>query len=390
MNRIAIIVPGGAAEYGKGIHIPAVYDLVSRLSEQFEITLYSLSVPGVKQPSLSCGKARVRYLRTHTKSAFVVKFLSFLSVLLRDFRTEQFQLLHGMLGWPAEAAVVLASRLLRIPSLITLHGGETANIPQFQYGSLRHPLLKKLTFWIGGSASSLVVLSKFQEARLKQLGLFRNDVHIIPHCPDSLTFHPKVKLLKEPFHFLHVANVHELKDQITLLKAFSIIRKEFECKLRIVGLDYLNGRLRGIAEQLDISDSVEFVGYVENKALGAHFNWGHVLLHTSLYEAQSVAVAEAAACGLAIAGTKVGLISDFSPTGAIGVDVGDHERLAREVIHLLKDPVRFDGLRAESLEWAKIHNLEWTVGQYTALYQKLVGKHLQEKHNRAVVHPFLF
>lgn len=51
-----------------------------------------------------------------------------------------------------------------------------------------------------------------------------------------------------------------------------------------------------------------------------------------------MAVLEAAACGLPIAGTEVGVLASLAPAAALGAPVGDADRLADVMLKLLAHP----------------------------------------------------
>jgi glycosyltransferase involved in cell wall biosynthesis len=105
--------------------------------------------------------------------------------------------------------------------------------------------------------------------------------------------------------------------------------------------------------------------------LPAQYEWADILLHTSLHEAQGVVVAEAAAAGVVICGTKVGLLSDLSPHAAVTVATGDFSGLAAEVLNLLHDRQHQTTLRKSAHDWANSHNSKWTAQEYSAIYKQI-------------------
>jgi len=97
-------------------------------------------------------------------------------------------------------------------------------------------------------------------------------------------------------------------------------------------------------------------------------------MHTSLYEAQGVAIAEAAASQLLVAGTHVGLIADLGTEATISVPPGDSSSLAENILQVIKDPNKMSQLRSNAYRWACEHTADWTSGMYTQLYEQILTR----------------
>jgi len=168
--------------------------------------------------------------------------------------------------------------------------------------------------------------------------------------------------------------LNRVKDQLTLLKAFRLIREQMDCRLRVVGEDTLGGEVQRCAAELGISDAVTFTGFVPHDGLGPHFAWAHLLLHTSLYEGQGVVFAEAAAAGLAICGTRVGLLADLGERFAATAEAGDHEGLALAALRLLGDASLRNTLAAGAKTWAGEHDADRTATLVGGVYGSLLNR----------------
>jgi glycosyltransferase involved in cell wall biosynthesis len=139
--------------------------------------------------------------------------------------------------------------------------------------------------------------------------------------------------------------------------------------MRILGADHLGGAMQRYAKEIGVDDAVEFAGFVHRSSLQEHFDWATIMLHTSLYEGQGMVLAEAAARGVVVCGTDVGLIHDLHENGMVAVRPGSPEALAGEVLTLLENPRKFATLRAMAYRWAAGHTIEWTARKYAGLYQ---------------------
>lgn len=375
MNRIAILTPGGVSEQNRGVKIPRLYNLVSLLSERFEITVYVLVTMGAEYAESLCGKARVKVIRAHYKDHWSKKLFQYFVSVLREQESKRFELIHGMFGLNAELATVMLGKVFNLPTLVSLFGGETASLPSIKYGTLVHPLQRRLFSWVAKNATSIMVQTNYQVQQLRDQNISGKKLNVIPCGVDTAQFFPDGRddRLMPPYRFLHVANLLDVKDQVTLLKAFAKITQSEHCILRIIGADYLNGRIQSLARELGIADKVQFLGWREHSELPQHYRWAHVLLHTSLHESQAMVVAEAAACKTVVCGTRVGLLYDFGNDKAVVVPPGDHEALATNVLRIIHSPIEYSTLQQRAYEWAMQYNINWTANAYEQLYRVILS-----------------
>jgi glycosyltransferase involved in cell wall biosynthesis len=110
---------------------------------------------------------------------------------------------------------------------------------------------------------------------------------------------------------------------------------------------------------------------VPHSELPPHFDWAHILIHSSLYEGEGVVFAEASAAGVPICGTRVGLLADLGDSMAVTADPGDDGAIARGVLGILGDRTRMERLRTEARAWSGGHDAGWTAGMYARLYGDL-------------------
>jgi glycosyltransferase involved in cell wall biosynthesis len=367
--RIAILMPGGVAERDEELHIPALYDIVSRLSKTFDITVFSLVAFKERKKEAVCGEARIKFVDARYNDHWTRKTWKLYQAFARDHRKREFSAIHGMLGLPSELATVIAGKVFGIKKIVSLIGGELASIPGIDYGNMRNQVLQRMTLWMCGQADILTVLTHFQKNVLNHYQFKHNRIYVIPFGVDIKKFCvSKETELQPPYRFIHVASQTSVKDQTTLLVAFATIVQHVEASLEIIGPDYMNGANQRTAIRLGLENHVIFRGSIPHTDLPQHYQKAHIMLHTSLYEAQAVVVAEAAASGVVVAGTNVGLISDFGDEGAVVAPIGNHSYLARGVLQLLADPTMYQKIRAVARKWAKHHDLSWTVDQFAKIY----------------------
>jgi glycosyltransferase involved in cell wall biosynthesis len=94
---------------------------------------------------------------------------------------------------------------------------------------------------------------------------------------------------------------------------------------------------------------------------------GHVYLQSSRHEAQGMAVLEAAACGLPVLGTPVGILPEIAAAPARD----DLAELAEAAAGFLADPARREAWRAEARPRVAELALGPTTGRLADLYAEL-------------------
>ena len=129
----------------------------------------------------------------------------------------------------------------------------------------------------------------------------------------------------------------------------------------MIGNDSLNGKIQKMADEMGLRHAITFTGMLEHGVMINHYTWADILIQSSQSEGQGVAVAEAAACGVLLAGTRVGLLSDLGDKAAIVVDVGDDENLAIKLLAIAQNPEEWDSKVRHAKEWVENHPFEKTI-----------------------------
>jgi glycosyltransferase involved in cell wall biosynthesis len=362
-KRIAIFTHGGlgTGKYSQGL--PIITQIVNRLAEHFDITVFSLSalnkdfkpqqykaysVPGWVRPSL-------------------FRWFSLMFMFIWKVNRSKFTILYSFWGYPTGFVTVLLGMVFRKKSFVNLLGAETANIPEIGYGHLRKPVAKKLVLWTCRNATKLISVSNAQKRTLREYGVGR-EIDFIPFGADRKLFSPLFKPVTAPLKILHVGNLTPVKDQETLLRAFALIRAEVPAVLKIVGPDFLDGRIQDLSRQL-APNSVEFAGLVPHNRMAEYYHWADVFILTSLSEGQNHSLMEAMMCGVLPVSTAVGIMDkEFGNRVGVVSDCRDYKEIARQLVRLYNSPERWNSKRTAACAWASEHDLDWTIVQLKRLF----------------------
>jgi glycosyltransferase involved in cell wall biosynthesis len=136
---------------------------------------------------------------------------------------------------------------------------------------------------------------------------------------------------------LHVASLSGVKDQATLLSAAAALEERgYAFQLDVVGTGPLEPELRSLARCLGLSETICWRGAVPHDQMPRAYQRADLFVLSSRHEAQGMVALEAAACGVPVVGTAVGVIPELRPA-ARTIGVGDAGGLADGMAELVED-----------------------------------------------------
>lgn len=277
-----------------------------------------------------------------------------------DHRQKKFHLLFAFWGYPAGFLATCLSKITGIPCSVYILGSDAAGISSIDFGIFHKPIPRKLALWTYNRASLLLAISEFQRTQLLNYGV-KKSITIIPWGVETSLYKFAPTKREAVLHVIHVGHLTPVKDQTTLLKTLALVAKRYPVELRIFGVDCMNGAIQKLCSELGIEKSVQFLDMIPYHEMPGQYAWADIMLHTSLSEGQSMALTEAAACGVLLAGTQVGLLYDLGEDCGITVEVGNFEGLASKVLSTLDDPESWNGKIQRAKSWSEAHDLSWTV-----------------------------
>lgn len=360
-KNITIIIPGGIGTGKNNIGVPALERIIKLIAAEFSVTVFQLyrTNPNYKVEGFE--------LIDIPTSNPISRILTFVRLFREYHRRRKFTAVHGFWALPGGFLAVLAGKLFRLKSVVSLQGGDAIALPEIRYGQLQKWLPRKLVLWTLHQADELVSPSRYMIDNLKDIGLNREDVKYIPLGIDVSKFRFLDRPITTPVKFLHIGNFNHVKDQKTLLKAFQIISKHVASELTIIGEGELERDVRRLIDELQLNEKVILLPPVPYDSLPAHYHQANILLHTSLSEGHPIVVEEAMSCGVLVCGTCVGLLYDLPDCG-VAVKVKDFQSLAEATLKLLDDPQRMEAMKYRAFEWASKHSDLWTLAEIKNIY----------------------
>lgn len=244
------------------------------------------------------------------------------------------------------------SGLGRKPFVLNTHGTLLGykkylpkGIPQVPY-----EIYDKLTFKLTARrADAIVVSSEFERNDAIEFGINLNKIHVIPMGIDVPHVFKEIKKTEgSPLRLLFVGRLARVRRVELLIKALSLM--DFPVMLTIVGGEeetasmakegYLN-ELKEFVKELNVESKVEFVGQKSKNELWEYYSRSDIFIYPSLYENFGQPILEAAAAGLPIISTNVGVARDLVIESETGFIVSDEPKaIAARVRDLVNFKVR--------------------------------------------------
>jgi glycosyltransferase involved in cell wall biosynthesis len=164
---------------------------------------------------------------------------------------------------------------------------------------------------------------------------------------------------------LAVGRVVEQKDFETLVRAFHRVRADRDARLVVLGDGDQRGPLLRLVEQLGLSDSVSFPGFVPNPA--PYMRHCSVFVLSSRYEGLPGVLIQAMACGAPVISTDcpsgpAEILTD-GDSGLL-VPTGDPDALSRAITDVLGDAQLRERLRRGGSSRAADFSVEGSVARF--------------------------
>lgn len=280
-------------------------------------------------------------------------------------------IVHAHLFQGAVYAAV-ASRLARVPCVVTLHGHA-----DLTGTGLKHRM--KRAVFIRSASAIAAVSAELAAAGEEVLGMAAGAIHVVVNGVTDRAGTPMPVPLSQPDHLRVVAvgNIRPSKDYPTLLKAIALLRRTgLHVELDILGEPDragLQATLVALTDQLGVADAVKFRGFISDPT--QYLQSANCFALSSSMEGFSLAVVEAMLAGVPVVATRSGgpeTIIAHEHSGLL-VEVGNPESLAQAIRRVLEDRALAARLSANArIHASSSYSVRAMTDRYLALYQHVV------------------
>ena len=287
---------------------------------------------------------------------------------------------YWLSGW-AGAKIAAATE---VPQVVTFHTLSRIKM-QSRSGEQEPPVRQETEEQIIAGADCVVAFSPHErDAMVRLYGADRNRVELIPCGVDLSRFRPVGRTearrqlgLNGHKVMLYVGRIEPLKGADLLLHAAASLESDEGVQVLVVGSDAEGSgeleRLHQMSNDLQLGDTVEFVGRVPQERLALYYSAADVCVVPSFYESFGLAALESMACGTPVVATRVGGLSTIVQHGRTGYLKSWRcpEAFAQSVEIIMANEDLRDSMgraarhRAETLSWDQV------AGRLLELYQRL-------------------
>jgi glycosyltransferase involved in cell wall biosynthesis len=377
---------------------PFVFQLCSHLLPHFDVTVLTPAVRKAPETETLQGVKVRRFhyfwprslerladgaiLESLSRSPWLFLQVPFLLLfeLIAAFRLARAtrpNVIHAHWFIPQGIVAVLVGRILKIPVVITAHGGDV-------YG-LRGRLLDALRRALASRCEAVTVVSRNMATRLPKVTSRRGEPpSVMPMGVDTQRFSAKPERGQDSDQtVLFVGRLAKKKGVEYLLRAFpEVLARHPDARLVVVGDGPCRGELETLSSQLELTDRVRFAGAQPPAELPRFYSGSRVFVGPSVVtrggdtESFGLVFAEAMAADCPVVGTSVGGIPDVVIHGRTGLLVEPESpgALAEAINGLLDSPAEAEKMGALARRWVR-RKFDWrqVARGYASLLTRAAG-----------------
>jgi glycosyltransferase involved in cell wall biosynthesis len=263
-------------------------------------------------------------------------------------RERRADVIHAHWAIPTGPAAVHAARRLRVPSVITLHGGDVYVNPAQGYDFPTRWYVRPPLRWTLRHAGALTAITEDCRQHALRAGAPEEAMQIVFNGTDLRRFSPPpdgrpVDPRFGPSMIFACRQLFPRKGIRFLIEAAAQLQPRFPgLKVVLAGDGFERPELERLAASLGLEDAVTFLGWVPNRDLPQYYRAAAVSVIPSLEEGFGIPAAEAMGCETAVVASDAGGLPEVVEHGVTGLVVprGDATALAGAIGELLADPAR--------------------------------------------------
>lgn len=302
--------------------------------------------------------------------------------ILKD---EKIDIIHTIVPTPLSFISTKAAKSLGLKIVAASHAQPEnifLHLPKFLPLGLLNSTYYKYMYWLYNQADAVIYPSEFAQKYFSDLNkkikveIISNGVDINKFKKtDAKEFVKKYNLPLGKKNILYVGRFHPEKSVDTLIKAVpTIIEKEPDAQILIVGFGHLENKLKKLAADLGVCEQVIFCGKVSDDDLILAYNVCDIFVLPSLAELEGMVVLEAMACGkpLLIADSPGSASPFFVSDNGLLFKPEDAQDLAEKAIELLADKKLLAIMAENSFKKSREYDIEKSVSKLEELYYSLL------------------
>jgi glycosyltransferase involved in cell wall biosynthesis len=339
-------------------------------------------------PDLTYGRvaqSQVSWLGKFARVAVMAHYLEAQHrAILAEARENGADIVHAHWAIPTGPAAVMAARKLRVPSVITMHGGDVYVNPEQGYDFPTRWYVRPALRWTLRHAGALTAITEDCRQHALRAGAPAEHIRLVFNGTDLRRFSPADQANNRehdrfgPNMIFACRQLFPRKGIRFLLEAGAQLKPQYpDLKIVVAGDGFERPALVRLAEELGISEDVVFLGWVPNAELPPYYRAAAVSVIPSLEEGFGIPAAEAMGCEVAVVASDAGGLPEVVENDVTGIVVprGDSAALARAIGSLLADPQRRRQMgqagRARAL---RLFDWDRSAEQFEGLYSEVAAR----------------
>lgn len=235
----------------------------------------------------------------------------------------------------------------------------------------RFPALRYLIYWfyqralfflMKRRATAFVVtnksdFAKFPKRFADKLFAYYGGVNI-EQIPERIGLGDRSRSTSD-LNVVFCSRLHPQKGIDAFLDTWKIVTEKCpSARLNIIGNGDPNyeSYLKGKANRLGITNSISWLGYVNNEAKYEIYAKSDLLVHPTVFDNNGMVAAEALCTGLPVVMQDLPALRDVYTTGCLKVPFGDRDAFAAAIVSLLTDPAKRSAIAPNPAQLAALRD----------------------------------
>jgi glycosyltransferase involved in cell wall biosynthesis len=316
--------------YQISVVTPKIYEKSHYVEEQEGIRVYRFPFFSGNRPLIEYEK--IPYLRM--VFYYMTGFLLTIYVVFKH----KCHLIHAHWAIPTGLIGVLVGSFLKTPLIVTIHGSD------FRIGTMNAFILKKIFLYVCKRAKHIICVSEVLRREIEKLGIKAEKISVSPMGVEELFFRPLinrgVNRMSQWFTILSNRQLQPIYNISLLIRAIPMVLKEEpNARFIIAGIGSERERLEKQVKDLNISSSVQFLGWVPHEEMPKLLSQADIYISTSLDDGTSISLLEAMASGAFPIVTDIPSNREWISDGENGflVPLNEERFLAEKILEAIRN-----------------------------------------------------
>jgi len=357
-----------------------IIETAKRLQNQAEITVYSGTKSGFKEPTIHDGVSFVPLYSTDRLFPLDNWFFNRSLAKKAASIVADIYEAHAVSGYGL--VKVMQKQGIKKPFIHTIHGVLADEYQQAKANGDQSFRSRAANYFMQGlakhemetakDATLIVTISQYSLKKIRQYyGVREAKVRIIPNGVDTEKFKPTTdrEAVRQQFGLggepcvLFVGSLIPRKGLPFLVEAAKkIVKEQKETKFLIVGEGPMRSQLANSLEAAKLSGNFKFLGNLKEEKLTAVYNCADVFALPSIQEGQGIVLLEAQASGKPVVAFDIGGVNEAVRTGESGLLVkrGNVDDLVDALLKIISDKALGEKMGANGRKFV-VENFTWDI-----------------------------